>query len=355
MGRIAFAALCACLGLANMGAASAADRSDRDLKLRHQANRDNAAAPSEEQRAMLTEKIAIANRLYASVTNGKETSADYRIWLMESMYRVPLADLRAIGNVTGPDAIVRAVTKSAKTTAKLGAASTELVYYPIQPCRYIDTRNTGGPLVQGTPRPFDLANTGSTYGGSAACNPKAAVGGNEDAIGALAANVTIVSPTVAPGFVGARPAGATGSTSLVNWYQAGASVQAANAGVITTDQNPANANEIEFFGSPTQFIVDVFGVFAAPTATALDCTNGTETQVVLNTTTRYFNLAADVCPGGYVMVSNSCQAQGDYQSGALVLAGGGTTFGGSNCLGYYSGTSTVTVLNAPWCCRMPGR
>ena len=99
-----------------------------------------------------------------------------------------------------------------------------------------------------------------------------------------------MSPTVAPGFIGVRPAGATNTSALVNWYASGPTVQASNAGVVTTNQSLSSADEIEFFGSSTQFIVDVFGVFAAPTATALDCTNGTETNVVVNTITRDFNL-----------------------------------------------------------------
>ena len=154
-----------------------------------------------------------------------------------------------------------------------------------------------------------------------------------------------------------RPAGAVNTSALVNWYAAGANVQASNAGVVTTNQAPATANEIEFFGSSTQFIVDVFGVFAAPTATALDCTNGAETNIVVDTITRDFNLFANACPTGYAMVSNSCQAgpSGAFEGGQVVLAGQGTFTGDSNCFGYYTGTSSATIYNTPWCCRIPGR
>jgi hypothetical protein len=346
-------AICA----ASAGALAAGERSDR-MQLGAAPVRASAMPVSATQQAMLAEKMAIATRLMAAAVDGREVTADYRMWLLESMYQAPLADLRAIGTGGGHDAIVKAVTKAAKAPAKLGAASTELVYYPITPCRYIDSRNVGGPLT--APRGFDLANTGNTYGGSAACDPKSAVGGNEDTIGALAINVAIVGPTVAPGFVGVRPAGATNTSALVNWYAAGASVQASNAGVVTTNQTPATVDEIEFFGSATQFIVDVFGVFAAPTATALDCTNGTETNTVVDATTRDFNLFANACPAGYAMVSNSCQANGDFAGGNVVLAGQGTFTGNptpydSNCFGYYAGSSSATIFNVPWCCRIPGR
>ena len=344
----------AAIGAASGGALAAGERSDR-VHLGKAPVQATAQPATAAQQAMLVEKLAIADRLMQAAVEAREVTADYRMWLLESMYRAPLSELRAIVAGSGADAIVRAVTKAAKAPQKLGAASTELVYYPITPCRYIDTRNVGGPLT--TPRGFDLASTGNTYGGSAACNPKAAVGGNEDTIGALAINVAIVSPTTAPGFVGVRPAGDTNQSALVNWYAAGPTIQASNAGVVTANQSLGTVNEIEFFGSPTQFIVDVFGVFAAPTATSLDCTNGVETNVTVDATTRDFNLFASSCPTGYTMVSNSCQASpiGEFEDGKVVLAGQGTFVGGSNCFGYYAGTSSVTILNAPWCCRIPGR
>ena len=346
----ASAAIC----MASAGALAAGERSDR-MHLGRAPAQATAQPATAAQQAMLVEKLAIADRLMQSAVEGREVTADYRMWLLETMYRAPLSELRAIGTGGGHDAIVRAATKAAKAPQKLGAANTELVYYPITPCRYADTRSVGGPLT--TPRAFDLSNDGGTYGGSAACNPKAAVGGNEDTIGALAINVAIVSPTVAPGFIGVRPAGATNTSALVNWYASGPTVQASNAGVVTTNQSPTSADEIEFFGSSTQFIVDVFGVFAAPTATALDCTNGLETSVNVDTTNRDFNLFAGSCPAGYTMVSNSCQAgpAGEFEGGKVVLAGQGTYVGGSNCFGYYTGATSATIYNAPWCCRIPGR
>jgi hypothetical protein len=353
MAIAAGAAICA----ASAGALAAGERSDR-MQLGAKPVRASAQPVTATQQALLAEKIGIAQRLMAAALEGREASADYRMWLLESMYRAPISELRAVSAAGGHDAIVKAVTKAAKAPAKLGAANTELVYYPITPCRYIDTRNVGGPIT--SPRQFDLASVGNTYGGGAGCDPKSAVGGNEDTIGAIAINVAIVAPTAAPGFIGVRPAGATNTSALVNWYAAGASVQASNAGVATTNQDPGTVNEIEFFGGPTHVIVDVFGVFAAPTATSLACTNGIETSVVVDATSREFNLFANACPTGYAMVSNSCQASGDYNNGNVVLAGQGTFVGSgtpfdSNCFGYYAGSASATIFNTPWCCRIPGR
>ena len=332
MAIAAGAAICAASG----GALAAGERSDR-VHLGRAPVQATAQPATAAQQAMLAEKLAIADRLMQAAVEGREVTVDYRMWLLESMYRAPLSELRAIAAGRGPDAIVRAVTKAAKAPQKLGAANTELVYYPITPCRYIDTRNVGGLLT--TPRGFDLASTGNTYGGSAACNPKAAVGGNEDTIGALAINVAIVSPTTAPGFVGVRPAGDINQSALVNWYAAGPTMQASNAGVVTTNQSGATVNEIEFFGSPTQFIVDVFGVFAAPTATSLDCTNGIETGVRRHDQSRLQpvreRLPSRIRDGLQLLPAGPI---GEFEGGKVVLAGQGTFVGmgtsfESNCFG----------------------
>ena len=210
------------------------------------------------------------------------------VWLRESLYRLTLEQLQGMGSPSTLADATDALGRVRDASPQLGSSAVELVYYPITPCRYIDTRFQGGPLA-GT-RTYDLAFTGGAFGGSIGCDPKAAVGGNEDNIGALAMNVAIVGPTAAPGFVGVRPAGGSATTALVNWWEQGPNVQASNAGVVSTNQSAVTTAEIEFFGSPTQFIVDIFGVFAAPTATALDCVDGTLAITTLNTTTRNYDL-----------------------------------------------------------------
>src|SRR5690242_19361613 len=99
--------------------------------------------------------------------------------------------IQAMG-IPGSYASTVSAMSSVKATPKLlGDASTDLVYRPITPCRYIDTRNVGGP-ISGF-RDFDLHNTGTTYGGSGSCDPKSAAPGGDPAnIGAVAFNLAIV-------------------------------------------------------------------------------------------------------------------------------------------------------------------
>lgn len=320
---------------------------------------DEDATITAEMRAAFDAKMELIARYLQGIETGPDaetvTVANI-VWLRESLYRLSIEQIHSLGTPIRYDAAADALLKKLQVKPKLGGTATELVYYPITPCRYIDTRLLGGPLVD--TRTFDLAFTGGAYGGQLGCNPKAAVGGNEKHIGALAINVTIVSPTTPLGFIGVRPAQDPTTTSFVNWFQAGASVQASNAGIVSTNQQIGVPAEIEFFGSPTQFIVDVFGVFAAPTATALDCIAGPASSAVLGAaTTSAYNLTPAACQAGYRPVSVNCSATGDVGGGFLRKSGAGTKYPGpaSNCTGHYSGASTVTVTARATCCRMPGR
>lgn len=312
-----------------------------------------------EVRASLEARIGAVDAIVASVERGPggdALTAANLVWLRESLYRLSAEQLRAIGLPSTFEEAQGAIAPLLEAGPMLGSVSNELVYYPITPCRYIDTRRQGGPL-NGT-RTFDLAFTGGAFGGSIACDPKAVVGGNEDRIGALAINVAIVGPTVSPGFLGVRPSGDTNTSALVNWWQQGPSVQASNAGVVTTNQSPSSASEIEFFGSPTHYVVDVFGIFAAPTATGMDCVVGGYASATANATTRNYAITAGACPTGYAKVSVNCSvAGGDFTGGRMRKAEGGINNPGAaaTCSGYYSGTTSVTATAQALCCRIPGR
>jgi hypothetical protein len=220
----------------------------------------SSAAITALQLSRLTEKLALVDRIMSTVAAQAGASTDDQLkWLRERLYGTPLAQLKAMGMPLTFQAASAALARTALATKDLGDPQTDLVYRPITPCRYIDTRNVGGPIV-GT-RDFDLNNTGSTYGGSGTCDPKAtapfAFAGD---IAAININVTIIGPGTAPGFIGARPQGSANTTSLVNWYEGGPNVQAANAAVVST----GGTSQVEFFGSPVNIVVDVMGIFTMP-------------------------------------------------------------------------------------------
>jgi hypothetical protein len=322
----------------------------------------NKVSITTEQRARLAQKLRLIDaivRAAAPDMQARGVSAEQRQWLIESLSGAPLEQLQAMGVPGSFDATVQQLAKTEpvatavanrRNALTLGQRQNDLVFRPITPCRYIDTRNVGGPIVGS--RSYDLNNTGTSYGGSGACNPKASAPfGDENYIGAIAINLTIVSPTSAPGFMGARPFGSTNNTSLVNWYQTGASVQAANAGIVMTDQTGA-LDEIEFFGSPAQIIVDVFGIFTAPAPTGLDCVQGPLTTVnVANG--GIINFSPGACPAGYTAVSLTCHTSGMF-TGTTWVSSGITTTGAEQCQGSNNSGVAQNYNAAFTCCRVPG-
>jgi hypothetical protein len=320
---------------------------------------DSRSTVSPAARAAFAERMALVDAFMSAIDRGADAAsvtASNVVWMRQMLYTLPMEQLRALQTPASYAQATQSVIAARDANPALGSFSNELVYYPITPCRYIDTRAVGG-LLNGS-RTYDLSFTGGAFGGSVGCDPKSVVGGNEDRIGALAINVAIVAPPAGPGFIGVRPAGSTTQTALVNWYDGGPTVQASNAGIVTTDQS-GSAAEIEFFGSTTQFVVDVFGVFAAPTATGPDCVAAGYMQTTLNTTTRNFNLAPGACPAGYRIASIYCGVVpgGDFTNGHLQMNERGINNPGptANCSGRYTGSTTVTVTAQSMCCRVPGR
>ncbi len=313
---------------------------------------------------MLDEKLRLINRIVQTAGAdrlGAGVTAERQRWLLESLYQMPLAQLRAMRLSGSIDGITNEMTKAKAVMPKLeqpalGGLTSELVYIPVTPCRLIDTRNVGGPIVGS--RGFDLDQNGSSFGGSASCNVVTNSGiGTSGNGAAVAINVAIVSPTAAPGFIGARPVGTSNTTALVNWYEAGATVQASNAGVISYDQQGIVADEIEFFGSPTQIIVDLFGVFAAPTATELDCqqTFVEQANVAIGAN---FNFAIPACPTGYALTGAGCRTPS--QNGAnWAINGLYKSTAGSALTAFCSGRndtgSIQNIQGTAQCCRIPGR
>jgi len=199
---------------------------------------------------------------------------------------------------------VMAVTSRHRVEAKaLGNASSDLVFKPFTPCRFLDTRNVGGKLAPlPAVRLFDIALTGAAYGGDAGCVPVTLAGvASDDQIAALAVNIAIVDTSQgAPGFLGIRPAGAPQVTALANWANASPSTQDSNAAIITMDQTAATDEFEVFASSPVHTIIDLLGAFTAPQATVLDCPtfvsqSGTST-------------AGDLAPGETKILSASCGA-----------------------------------------------
>ncbi len=276
-------------------------------------------------------------------------------------FKMAMTALRSANAASAPRVTRRGVMPTVITEAVgIGNVNTEFVFYPIVPCRLLDTRASGVRLSAWVPYPvyFD----GSNWGNAAGCSfagVSAQLDGSLSGLtrAALALNLTVTGSTVG-GWIAARPVGSTNITSNLN-FNAGQDV--ANM-VIVQDSNATSAMFELLASQPTHAVADVLGVFAPPLATALDCVsvdlNGTGTGNVLNNTE--FNLMnAAVCPTGYTMASIGCDMGGSNHPAGLALTQVGAAGGGwyacmwRNQTGLtLNGSSFVTTTR---CCRSPGR
>lgn len=231
----------------------------------------------------------------------------------------------------------------------LGSLSEELVFYPIVPCRLLDTRQGAGTrLAIYTPYGVDF--DGGNPGNAAGCTYAGVVsslGGTFAGLGrtALAINLT-VTQSLAAGWIVARPVGSSNASSNQN-FSAGQDV--ANMAIV---QDAGTINEFELMSSaPTHAIVDVLGVFAPPMATPLDCVmvDGANTVVPAGSTAT--NAYPGSCAAGYTEVAKYCRTG----SWATNLAGfNGPDFNGA-CNWRNPTGADITVNTDIRCCRVPGR
>ncbi|MFT3791940.1 MAG: hypothetical protein QM741_12895 [Rudaea sp.] len=273
-------------------------------------------------------RVQLANTIAQNVAadaKAKSLGDDWRTNLLGTLYNTPSSALSGMStsistldqalsqaNAAQQQAAAAKVSASTSaaghassaedTTEALGSSSYDLVFTPMTPCRWIDTRVTGG-AIGSTARVYDTYYGGGTYGGSSSC---VLPGAGEPAI---AVNVTIASPTAA-GFLTVRSYGSTGITSWVNWYQFGANVQAANAGVISTAVNSSTSHyDFEVLtggGGTAQVILDYFGYFSAAPATALNCTTGTQQNYSVAANFSGYHFIDTTCPSGYTAVATFC-------------------------------------------------
>ena len=290
-------------------------------------------AQRENAEARVELATAIVEGLQAEAT-AKGLSADWRRAALETLLPMSRAALEQVAQrAHNMDALAVARAEVAADPNLIGDPNRDLTYTPIVPCRFIDTRVLGG-KINGTVD-YDTSGNGAAYGGSAACAPQTLFGVTDDEqIGALAMNVTIVDPTVAPGFAAAKPTGAAPTTSLVNWYEAGPTVQAANQGIVSTNQAPpgTTTNFVIQTSGPVHVIVDLFGAFIEPQATALNVT--TVTNSVLIAAGDAGSILQATCPAGTSMT------------------GGGCNFGPFSSQLYFISSNPVPGSNLAWNCAV---
>jgi hypothetical protein len=234
-----------------------------------------------------------------------------------------------------------------------GADASDLVFFPMTPCRIVDTRVAGGAFANTNDRGYadDLADFSAQGGNPLGCAGIAVA----DEPAAIAVNITVTS-TTGSGFLRAYPQGATlPFASILNW---GPGNTLANSTILAVGQNVGFDFRIRFDGSgTTQVIVDILGYFWSPTRSALS------TQIVevsQNSTAigSTWNLLAS-CPAGTSATGGGFDTTYGFvptNYGPLQHMENGPEGNGWRCRGT---NDTNEVLNTVWCravcARTPGR
>ncbi|MGH9200645.1 MAG: hypothetical protein ACRD2A_05360, partial [Vicinamibacterales bacterium] len=296
---------------------------------------------SQRQLDRLEARIATANAIatrFEREARALGLTSDWRRATLETLLPLSFEDLRRVEqeafNLDALANATRAVTmepaNAPRTTvtddpSALGDLNRDLVYTPIAPCRFIDTRNAGGKIVD--IRGFDVDLTGASYGGAGACNPISLLGVPfSDYIGALAINVTVfdTSTASAPGFVAVKPSAAAPTTSLLNWYEQGPTVQVANLGIVSLLQSFVQEVPNEFLvqtSGAVHIIVDIFGAFIMPQATALQTQHLFESVVVPHLAAG--EIESPSCPANFTLTGGGCYTDQFGNVLSLSYPGGG--------------------------------
>ena len=256
--------------------------------------------------------------------------------------------------------------------AKLGSATSDLVFTPITPCRVVDTRVTSplsGPLTAGTQRNFFFYSDGTTpltwvvQGGdpgvvTIACPGTVLTSGGGTlgnvAPAAVVATITAVNTTSAGNYVvwGGGPLISIPNTSMLNWDSAGQII--ANTTVIPWGGRTAgNLDFTVRYNGPSgsaDVVVDVVGYFSESSATALSCQTQTQSATIpLGLTVTPVSAS---CTGAFTATGGGCAGTGSLAA-AVVLASNPTA-NGWNCTFLQGGVSYTGTAYAN-CCQVPGK
>jgi len=229
----------------------------------------------------------------------------------------------------------------------IGDTADDLVYEPVTPCRVLDSRSAAGGVLQANQlRNWLAANPAGNFSaqGGAATNCGIPV-----KPAAVMINFTVANTTGTVNFLTAWPFGlARPNAATLNWTAAGQ--QIANAVIVPLCTGGGCASDFSTFASAqTDLIGDVLGYFAAPVATAMDCTTvaSGSTAIPVSSDTA---VALPACTAGYTRTGSACAGTSGVPSAYLLES----TL--SSCV--FRNLSAVATYNATAtsiCCRIPGR
>jgi hypothetical protein len=223
----------------------------------------------------------------------------------------------------------------------LGDTADDLVYTPVTPCRIVDTRNVGGAFSGGgETRSYHGFFTSGNFAGQGGASSNCGIPANP---AGLALNIVALGGA---GYLIAWPFNTPQPNASTLNPAPGQTI--ANMALVPLCQ-PNCAFEFNDFTFGAQVIIDVVGYFAAPVATAVQCTQvasaatpipaGSDTAVLLPS-----------CPTGYTRTGSQCSGTSGVPHGYLLETHtAGCVFRNLSSVASYNATAVAT------CCRIPGR
>lgn len=231
--------------------------------------------------------------------------------------------------------------KSSSFADVLGSLGADLTYTPVTPCRVIDTRSTGaGAIAANSTRSFVSINASNytSQGGSATNCGTLGVSAT-----AVAVNLTAVLPT-GPGYATVFPFGTTQPLAASVNYTTGAVV---NNTVIAQIPNPLASFDFTIYtAAQSHYVADIVGYLAPNFATALQCQETANTDVIV-AAGGTANAVAPACAVGYTQTSTNCESS-TWQMPFVFFQSG-------TCSAQNNSTGTATLRASRTCCRVPGR
>jgi hypothetical protein len=275
----------------------------------------------------------------------KADPSNLRAAMQRETFEGAMAELAGAGQELSDDAAINllaAANGGGDGTQTLGALTNDLVYTPVAPCRIIDTRSTAAGAIAGnSTRNFVAINASNftSQGGSATnCGT---LGLNATAV---AVNLTAVTPSTA-GYATAYPFGTAQPVAASVNYGAGAIV---NNALIIQIPNPLSSFDFTIYTfAQSHYVADIVGYFAPPVATAVQCTETVNTDLIITANGGTGNANAPACPAGYTQTATNCETTSWLMP--IVYFQSGT------CSARNGDTINQTLRASRTCCRVPGR
>ncbi len=251
----------------------------------------------------------------------------------------------------------------ARDVAKtLGQQATDLVFVPTSPCRAVETRDIGGAFAANQTRSYDMAGSAVTTDftdqvtGANGATPCAVTALNTGIVESVPKAVLVAISVIGPsnaGFLNAWAAGGVEpvvATMLFN----GGGLASTFAVVPVCQSGSAYCGDdisLKVAGATAHIAVDVYGYFARPEATPLEC----ETVAMVTPAAAVgLQSATAACSAGYTVTGGSCDTN---NSAAKPITASALSGNGWRCeTNNYPGNTTATGFSgAARCCRVPGR